>query len=221
VLLLLNEKLNGYNMPDLNDLIANIDKTLAALQAQVPKIAKTYAANALALSIQRIEKEGAKPGAKYSTKPFYAAKGVFNNKGAFKATGKVESERLKQAKADGKNTRRNAKDKVKEDGTPRKTMYLPGGYLELRQIQGLPVDVVNLEYSRRMLSNTTVLKVDDKQPYIAAGIVGASQAIEKKKLQGQHKKFGDFLRPAPEETKRLNTEALDELSNIAKAALKI
>lgn len=57
----------------------------------------------------------------YSIKPMYATVNQFDKKGAFKPVGKR--------------------------GKTRKSMYLPSGYKQLREIQGKPTDAVNLNYT--------------------------------------------------------------------------
>lgn len=57
----------------------------------------------------------------YSTKPMYASQKQFDKKSAFKPLGKK--------------------------GPTKKTMYLPSGYKQLRDIQGKPTDGVNVNYT--------------------------------------------------------------------------
>lgn len=64
----------------------------------------------------------------YSTKPAYFTRSKFVKKAAFKPQGKT-----------GKGAKKN--------GQARKSMYLPNGYAQLRQIQGRQSSFVNLEYS--------------------------------------------------------------------------
>lgn len=65
----------------------------------------------------------------YSTKPMYVTQKQMVNTPAFRAAGKVNTESM------FKNKR------------ARRSMYLPQGYKQLRQVQGLPADKVNLTYS--------------------------------------------------------------------------
>ncbi len=61
----------------------------------------------------------------YSTKPIYASVDQFDKRGAFKPIGKR--------------------------GKTKKTMYLPAGYKQLRDIQGKPTDSVNLNYTGSLM----------------------------------------------------------------------
>lgn len=183
----------------LEDLINALDRTEAELKARLPTIVMEYAGNAVALAFQRVEKEGAKPGAKYSEEPMYATQKVFNNKGAFKPRGK-------KAKVKGK-------DKL------RKSMYLPGGYRELRQVQGLQTNVVDLEYSGRMHQNTKPLKVENKSELSVVAIVGATNEENKKKLAGNFKRYGNFLAVTKEIAAEINPIAIKRINEVLRESL--
>lgn len=68
----------------------------------------------------------------YSKTPMYVPKAVFVKPGSFKARGK------------------NSNDKKFGNGNTRKTMYLSEGYKELKKVQGLVWDRVNLTYSGKL-----------------------------------------------------------------------
>ena len=194
----------------IDDLINSFDNLEAELKTELPKITLEYAGNAVALAFQRVEKEGAKPGAKYSEEPMYATQAVFNNKGAFKPRGK----NVKGKKA-----------KFKQGGTQkvlgiakapklRESMYLEHGYKELRQIQGLQTSVVDLEYTGRMHQNTNPLGIETKSEFSMTAVVGATNEEEKKKLKANFKRYGNFLRVTPEIQEEINPIVIDRIKDI-------
>ena len=105
--------------------------------------------------------DGAKVGS-YSTEPMYASKKQFRNTGAFKAQGKT-----------GK----------KKEG--RKSMYLAGGYKQLRQVQGYESSYVNLFYYGDLYGEMNKLTVEKDTV-----VVRLSREINKKKVDGLREKYG-------------------------------
>lgn len=95
----------------------------------------------------------------YSTKPGYYTRSEFVKKGAYRPTGKKESSAYGTTSRSGKfkmpkrNTALIGGKKVaivREQGfhyQERKSMYLPGGYKEFRNIQGRRIDKVNVTLS--------------------------------------------------------------------------
>lgn len=134
---------------------------------------------------QRIFGEGRKSdGSKigeYSKKPTYYSKEVFIRKAAFKAKGKKDRGNFK-------------------NGNERKTMYLPGGYTELRDIQGRQTEFVDQKYSGSQERSIGIVKLG------TAVLYGMRDLIESKKLEGNIKRFGDFISLSPAEKEFLKTE---------------
>lgn len=191
----------------IDDLINNLDKIEAELKTQLPKIVATYAADGLAEAIDRISKEGVKPGATYSEEPIYVTQKAFNQKGAFKPIGK----------------RATVKDKGKflnPEGQENKSMYLEHGYKELRELNGLPTKVVNLQFTRRMTQNLTVLSTKAEGEFKVVSTVGAKDQEEKDRLGGMFKKYGDFLAVTPEIAKVINLTPAKTINDIIKKALQ-
>lgn len=101
----------------------------------------------------------------YSEKPMYATVGQFDKTGSFRARGKKETgiQTTKAVKGIQGASITTTKDKIskgviggkkvavkKQSGfhaEERTSMYLPGGYRELRDIQGKEADFVNLNYT--------------------------------------------------------------------------
>lgn len=106
--------------------------------------------------------DGAKIGS-YDTSPIYASRKQFRNTGAFKPQGKT--------------------GKKKED---RKTMYLAGGYRQLRQIQGYQSGFVNLFYYGNLMGELAKLTVDKDTV-----MVKVSRQENIKKLQGLKERYGE------------------------------
>lgn len=103
----------------------------------------------LRLFQEGISGDGNKTGS-YSTSPMYASKSVFVGSGF---------------SPQGKNAKKTASGKLakvsenKKDGAQRKSMYLAGGYKELRQVQGKETAFVNLQYSGLLFTDFSKLAV--------------------------------------------------------------
>lgn len=135
----------------------------AAEAILVPAV-NEYLANKINTIVQKGEKsDGSKIG-QYSTKPMYASKDQFVKKSAFKPIGKR-----------GKKT------------PPNKTMYLPQGYKQLRDIQGRPTDKVNLFYSGDLISSFRMVAGTN---YVE---VGLTNEFASKKKAGNEKRFGGAI----------------------------
>lgn len=96
-----------------------------------------------------ISGDGSKVG-NYSTTPMYASKKAFVGSGF---------------SPQGKNAKKTATGKLskgsknRSDGTGRKSMYLAGGYKQLRQVQGKETSFVNLQYSGLLFTDFSKLAV--------------------------------------------------------------
>lgn len=114
----------------------------------------------------------------YSEKPNYYSKEQFVRKSSFKAQGK------------------NGDTAFKVVTRPRKTMYLPQGYKQLREVQARPTDKVNLDYSGSLKNAYRVFK------FGSSVVFGQNDAVEHKKIEGLTEKYGDFQTLTDEEKKR-------------------
>lgn len=99
---------------------------------------------------QGISGDGNKTG-NYSTTPMYASKSAFVG-GGFSPRGKNAKKTASGKLAKG--------SKNKKDGAVRKSMYLAGGYKELRQVQGKETAFVNLQYSGLLFTDFSKLVVE-------------------------------------------------------------
>lgn len=144
--------------------------------------------------------DGSKTG-NYSTEPIYASKSQFKNTGGFRPQGKNAK---KTANGKLKKGQKN-----KKDGSERKTMYLPGGYKELRHVQGMETGFVNLQYSGDLFTDFTKLTIV-KDSVVAK----TSREINKKKIEGLTKKYGQSLfKHSNEEREFFNKEVQKRLVN--------
>lgn len=166
---------------------------------------------------QRVVNEGrATSGAaigSYSTKPLYASKqqfvaGGFNPQGKKSKMGitpgdiLVPTVRYKESKNLKMGTKflaivkqRKVKNYtiVKSNYADRKTMYLPEGYKELRNIQSLRTDIVNFRYSGDLLNSYQLQKMSQSV------ILGLTSEKSAKKREGLEKKFGDVFHATEQE----------------------
>lgn len=105
----------------------------------------------------------------YDTKHMYAAQKAFAKPSAFRGVGK-------------------------HGGTPRKTMYLGRGYKELRDIQALRTDFINLQYRGDLINDYRMQKV------ARDFVIGFTSIKESDKRLGQEIKMGgDIFAPSTEE----------------------
>lgn len=109
----------------------------------------------------------------YSTRPGYFSEDKFIRKSAFKKQGK---------KATGDHA----------NGKARRTMYLPGGYKELRDIQGRKTDFVNLKYSGSLEKSINVLRHEKDV------VIAITDGDESNKRHGMEKHFGEAIFPPSE-----------------------
>lgn len=101
----------------------------------------------------------------YSTKAGYYGPKAFIRKASFKPKGKVKSGDF-------------------ENGEKRKTMFLAGGYSELRKIQARKVDKVNFKYSGSLEAGLAILQQGSEIIY------GQSSQFEALKMEGLEDQFG-------------------------------
>lgn len=142
----------------------NVAELLKEVELAATGEAYIPAANELlAETKNRIQLDGKKADGtnigQYSTKPAYYSREQFVKKTAFKPQGKT-----------GKKTE--------------KTMYLPAGYKQLRDIQGRHTDKVNENYSGQTLLD---YQLEQQNKSIVLGFVSERSSRIRK---GQDKKFG-------------------------------
>ena len=216
----------------LNEFIEKLKLLEVELLKAGPKIAVEIAQSATALSIRRIQKEGI-AGKKYSTSLMFATQNMFNRKDRFKPT-EVASELGRDE--DGKlikGGKRNKKGEVAKKSTAKKrvmwikfkgakkavpVMLLQGGYKELRQLNGLQANFVDLTFSGRMIQNVKILKSSSREAKFLA-IVGVDNPENKGKFAGNQKRFGNFLDPTEKEQEVLSSIPQGRITEIIKKVL--
>lgn len=216
----------------LNDLLKDLDKLEAALIKAGPKIAQEVAQNAAALAIHRIQNEGIE-GKSYSTKPMFATESNFNIKDRFEPTEIATQLGFDAAGEPVKGGVRTKKGTIKKSATKKRllwikfkgakkatpVMLLPGGYKQLRQLNGLQTNHVDVTFSGRMIQNIKVLRQESKELKFLA-IVGATQKEEKDKLKANATRYGYFLDPTPDEQKILQPIPFEIVKNIFDSIFK-
>lgn len=116
----------------------------------------------------------------YSSEPAYFSKKQFKKTGAFKAQGK----RTDKAKQQGQTRRKNQLEAG--NSYQRTSMYLPYGYKQLRAIQGMETQFVNLTYSSD-LRNDFASKLTIQGDTV---VVKLSRKINQNKVSWLSDKYG-------------------------------
>lgn len=118
----------------------------------------------------------------YSTKPIYVEPKVFI-KGGFKAGRKADKEAVFYGQKQVKKS-------------VNKTMYLPEGYKELRDIQGLRTDIMNFKYSGDLLQSYQAQKFSQ---YVVLGLTEEKSVL---KRGGLERRFGPVFYATDQEKER-------------------
>lgn len=144
------------------------------------------ASNALLANIKnRVIREGKNTNegkiGNYSTKPAYYTKDQFIQKSKFKGVGKNGGTKY-------------------ADGQSHRSMYLPQGYKQLRDIQGRETATVNQEYTGSFMKSYEMV--------VSKGeiILGLTSQRSKKIKQGLEKKYGKTLYASKAEIAAFNKE---------------
>ena len=230
----------------LDDLINNLTKLEQELKNQLPKIVAEYAQSAQALVIYKIQHQDGVDNGRYSTKEILVTQSSFLQKAKFKpdvigtTLGRDEKGKLiaggsrlgnkkiknnKGEKINAGNIRKSAtEDLLKWIKFPHAkkavpVMTLPGGYRELRSIQGLQVAHVDLTYSGRMFQNIKILSTENKAEFIVIAMIGGVNKETKDKLLGNYKRFGDFLAITPKIADVVNEIPANRINEIVKTVL--
>jgi len=123
----------------------------------------------------------------YSEKPFYATKEDFKVKsGAFKPSG-VNSGTTKSGKPRKQSTKFSSKQK-------RLTMFIPKGYKQIRQLQGLQGAYVDLEYTGSLLKSIQLNTSNEQEPVL--GIYAPKEIEVADKLE---ERYGVIFSPSQDE----------------------
>lgn len=128
--------------------------------------------------------------ANYSTKPAYYTREQFDRRGSFSAK--------------GKNSRNDF-----ANGNKRKSMYLQGGYKELRSIQGKPVNTMVLNYTGSTM-NAYQQKVTENEV-----LQGMTTELASDIRHGHEERLNkDIYKPSKSELEAYNKNIVEELAEL-------
>lgn len=131
----------------------------------------------------------------YSQKPIYVTPQQFVNSGSLEARGKIGQGKqvltvnVKRADkmANGRGFLPYLKERkgknytqLKNDFSDYKTMYLPGGYKELRDIQNLRTDIVNFKYRGDLINSYQMQKIGQ---YVVLGLTDEKSELKRAGLE--------------------------------------
>lgn len=164
-----------------NSAVAFLSRFAENLGSKVDEVESVGIKQAEALLKERVFTNGiatdGNPIGQYSSKAGYYGIKAFDVTGAFKPTGK-SAKILKSGVGLKQGTVGNK---------PRKTMYLGGGYRQLRAIQGKRTDTVNLQYKNDLKDSIQTAKSADGTEMAVYG----DKQVEKK--QGAEKHFSKVI----------------------------
>ena len=144
----------------------------------------------------------------YSTEEAYFSKDEFVRKAAFKPQGKDPKKQLKTTLFDI-GTKKKRTVQIKKNFTERKTMFLPKGYSEFRDIQGRKTDHINFKLSGSLEAGINVVKNENSALY------GTTSAFESKKFEGLEERFDGVFGLTQGEQQFLKDEITDQAIVIA------
>lgn len=124
----------------------------------------------------------------YSTRPMYATVNQFDKRGAFKPVGKR--------------------------GKTKKSMYLPTGYKQLREIQGKPTDAVNLNYTGSLMLS---YQMQPKGKEVLLGLTSAESAKIRQGLENGtrgRKGYGKVFYATAQEIANYNKNVTEDTKEI-------
>lgn len=166
----------------LHEIAANLDRQMPDIIAQAVMI-ELSAEHKERIFGRGIATDGTPlPG--YSSEAGYYSKDKFIRKGAFRPLGKP------------------SKDGKRRTNT---TMYLQGGYSELRQIQGRTTEIKNLKYSGSLEKNIQVGKFGNSTAY---GNTDSAESDKFNGLEAEYDVFGLSISEKEFVTKEITDQAI-------------
>jgi len=170
----------------LHEIAANLDRQMPDIIAQAVMI-ELSAEHKERIFGRGLATDGT-PMPGYSSEPGYYSKDKFIRKGAFKPLGKPNKEGKRNV-----NT----------------TMFIQGGYSELREIQGRTTEVKNLKYSGSLEKNIVVGKFGNSTAY---GNTDSAESDKFNGLEAEYEVFGLSI----SEREFINKEITDQAILVAK-----
>jgi hypothetical protein len=159
--------------------------------------------------VQGKNSDGANIG-EYSTTPMYVEKDRFLHKEAFIPQGKAFNTMTNPSK---RRTYGLKKEGSAKRSFMRQTMYLVHGYKELREIQDLETNKVNLTYRGDLKQSWTMSKVGQRF------VFGFSNYKSGQKQEGLERKYGTIFLPDPAEKGELISGVVFRLNKIIKGTI--
>lgn len=141
----------------------------------------------------------------YSTVPIYAQRKQFARPGSYRPQGKIKN----RAKLVSK------KGTVYVVDKKRKSMYLSDGYKELRQIQSLPSDKVNLRYRGRLQKSYVMNELQDS---VILGLNQPLSVLIKDRMEAKYKK--KLFQATPGEIKAYSDRVSASLARLTRNTLQ-
>lgn len=139
------------------------------------------------------------PLGQYSTNPMYASASIWKNKSRYKPQGKNVNLTKNGKRKPGSGTFAN--------GNPRKSMYLPQGYKQLRELQGYETGFVNLQYAGDLYDDFRTKLTPEKD-----SVVLRIDPLSAKKVQWLSKKYGpQTFKHTEQEREEFGKNVLKEL----------
>lgn len=162
----------------------------------------------------RIQQKGEKTDGgmigQYSTTPMYATREQFDKQSAFKPQGKGQIKENGKVKREMGMVDGVKKHIIKRKSgiVERKSMYLPYGYKQLREIQGKNVAFIDLNYRGDMMLSYQLTNKDNNV------VMGLNKESEVVKKDGLEERFGKFFQPNEAEYKAYKEEVTDGVKEI-------
>lgn len=188
----------------------SVDEYLKALNKRLAQIGKSEKDFALIISdthagiVQRVFGEGknekeAKIGS-YSTKPTLAGATSFNTKSG---ANKIAGSKSKRAKLKWVT--------VKSGGKNVSLFEVPGGYKQIRQLDGRQTSFVDLTRSGE-LKNDFSNSLQRQSPFV--WVTGVKKGINAKKVEGLTDKYGDVFSPSLQDREKHKEKVSNLLEKI-------
>lgn len=179
----------------LSDLTYNLNQLIPQVNELAVQSVIVPSGNGLLASVKnRIIRQGKNSSdtviGNYSTKAAYFEREQFDKRSSFKPKGKANTGNLK-------------------NGKPRKTMYLPHGYKQLRDIQGKPTDNIKANYTGSTMA-AYQQQVTDKE--VLQGMTDKRSSEIRKGLERQKKQ--DIYKPTKQEIEDYKEDVMKEFKSL-------
>ena len=93
-------------------------------------------------------------------------------------------------------------------------MYLIEGYKQLRSLQGLRTDIMNMSYSGDMMADFHISQEEQ------TGLIGFSNELQIKKRKGQTAKRGDIFNPTENEIEQYSARSAFLINRLTRSIMQ-